>query len=240
MGIDLCTTTLWAELATWQPHALEVIVRPEYWALRGASRMGKALTWKDRYDEHKPLPTKCIATGASAAREVVRLLSKSEPTLADWAEKAPPAARDPEEAHAVVEDARELVEKLAPAGLEQVLALAHAIQAGVKLPDDAPGLLAAAATPPSAPQRPDGPMSALLAASLDTIWLPRPMRFAWDGPTGSVASREQLRADLAALPAILRADAPPSTALAPAWSVVRAFADALDAAGDERCLSIAG
>jgi hypothetical protein len=202
--------------------------------------MGKALTFRDRYDEHKPLPTKCLATGASAARELIRVLGKTETGLEGWVERAPPAARDPEEALAILEDTQELVEKLDPKGLGVVLSLAYKLQAGERLPDDPRALAAAAAETTGAPQRPEGPMSALLAAGLDTIWLPRPMRFAWDGPFGTVASLVQLRADVAALPPVLRSEARPVAELEGAWSVVRTFEEALEAAGEARCLSMSG
>lgn len=235
MAIVLSTTTLSAELATWKPYALEVIVRPEYWSLHGASRMGKALSAQDRYGEAGRLPASALAAGAKAAREVIRFLAQTEPALADLREPDPIEARDEVEAGAALAALQTDFGALEPRGVELVLTLAHRLQAGETVSLETLGHEA-----PSKPERPDGPMSALLAMGLETIWLPRPMRFAWDGPFGCVASLPQLRADVLALPAALREPATPPAEAEPAWRVVRRLMDVIEAAGERRCVRAQG
>jgi hypothetical protein len=238
MGIDLAITTLWAELATWKPSALEVITRAEYWAIRGASRMGRAVTEQDRYDDAGRSP-QAIAAGLEATRRLVALLGKTEPAMLGWTDAAPRPA-DAAQAGAAPESVP--VARIEVVGLDLLLAVAHAMQAASVARDvGEPALRALTAEPPRAPQRSQGPMSALLAASTSTLWIPVALEHAWDGPFGTVASMERLRADLAALPRLLhevQPDAPKD--LLGAQLAVEALHRALEAAAGPRCVRMAG
>lgn len=238
MRVDVGTTTLWAELAGWSASALEAIGRPEHWAIHGTTRMGKALTRHDRLAPHA-LSGDALAAGVRAAGTVLDLLGQADPTVVRWSEPPPPAVANAAAAAAAIEAARCRVAAVAPSGIELLLAVAHALQAGQVPPASAgePEIRALVAVPPRSAPRPDGPFSALLVASAATLWLPTPLARAWDGPAWVVASSAQLRADLAALPPCLRRsdDRGPEDLVA-ARALVAALSTALERAGDSLCV----
>jgi len=229
MGITLSLTTLSYELATRTAEALAAVLRPECWAIRGASRMGRALTNGDLLPEHVPLTPVQLAAGVETSRILIAMLQKSEPELALTEMTAKEAFKE-----------EGFFEQLDPEGLEFVLSIAHAIQAGIPMPQDITmaALLPLVLEPPRVAQRSEGPMSALLAASMDTLWLPTTMRFTWDGPFGSLASLPRLRQDIAMLPDLLFTYNETHPTLARAFHVVDAFVGALEAAGETQCVSM--
>lgn len=231
MGIDLSLTTLAYELATRTTEAHSVILRPECWAIRGASRMGRALTQSDLVDEHTPLTPAQLAAGTETGRALTAMLQKSEPELALNELTAKEAFEE-----------EGFFEKLDPEGLEFVLSIAHAIQAGIPIPKDITlaALLPLVSEPPRIAQRSEGPMSALLAASMNTLWLPTAMRYAWDGPFGTLASLPRLRQDIAMLPSLLFTYDENEPSLHGAQQVTDAFVNALEAAGDTQSVRMSG
>lgn len=241
MGIDVSTTALWAELATWKPSALEIITRAEYWGIRGASRMGRALTAADRHDSTEPVDPSSLTAGHQAGRMVVSVLGKTEPSIVGWKESPPPAVASVAEAGVALAAARGPARSVTADGLDVLLAVAHAMQSGAVSGDATDeALRVLAADPPRTHQRSQGPMASLLAASASTLWIPAPLTHAWDGPFGSVASLEGLRDDLAALPWRLRAlTSDASEEVQAAQNVVASLVAALADAGD-RCVRMAG
>ena len=231
MGIDLSLTTLAYELAAHTAEAHSVILRPECWAIRGASRMGRALTQSDLVDEHTPLTPVQLAAGTETGRALIAMLQKSEPELALSELTAKEAFEE-----------EGFFEKLDPEGLEFVLSIAHAIQAGIPIPKDITlaALLPLVSEPPRIAQRSEGPMSALLAASMNTLWLPTAMRYAWDGPFGTLASLPRLRQDIAMLPSLLFTYDENEPSLHGAQQVTDAFVNALRAAGDNQSVAMSG
>lgn len=240
MGIDLAVTTLWAELSTWSTSAAEVILRPEYWAVHGATRMGKAVTHDDRLAE-EAIDAACLEAGVARARGVMALLARADRSARTWSEPLPPSVRTNAEALAALEG--EYVERVAPDGLEQLHELAHALQAGAQLAKDASfeDVRRVLAAPPRTAAKPGGAFSALLAMSVDTLWVPTPLGSAWDSPACVIASSVQLAEDLAALPACLR-DIEPDAAedLATMGMLIESFEDALELAGRDRCIVMSG
>lgn len=227
MGIDLYTTTLATRLSTLRPHALDYVVDPTGWALWGASRLGRVLTRHDYVDvEEEELDR---SRGVDAARAWLAMLAQTEPALVERSSTLLDAEEDDDG----------FFDRLDTVGLGQVLELARAVQQGIELPEDSDELLQFASPAPRV-SRAEGPMSALLLAdAYDVLWMPVPMRFAWDGPMGAVASTHQLRADLELLPSVLRTDGPPTNdAWLRAWSVVDAFYGALESAGDTHCVAL--
>ncbi len=240
MGIDLAVTTLWAELSTWRPPAAEVITRPEYWAVHGATRMGKAVTFDDRLEEDA-IDAACLAAGVTRARAVMELLAKADRSTATWEEPAPPAVDT--SADVVRAIAGDFIADVAPDGIDRLASIAHAMQAGAKLGKDATydDVRAALEVPPRAAPRPSGPFSALLVMSMDTLWVPVALESAWDAPAFVVASSVQLRADLAALPDCLRESDPEVAGdFAAVGQLVEAFDQALEGAGSARCVVMSG
>lgn len=240
MGIDLAITTLWAELSTWSPSAAEVIVRPEYWAVHGATRMGKAVTLEDRLEEDA-IDAACLDAGVTRARAVMELLTKANASTAIWSEPAPPVVHTNAEAVHALDG--EFVAELVPDGIDRLAAIAHAMQAGAKLGKDATydDVRAALAVPPRGAPRSSGPFSALLVMGMDTLWVPVALRSAWDSPAFVLASSVQLAADLAALPDCLREwDPEVAGGLAPVGQLIEAFDEALEGAGSSRCVVMSG
>lgn len=231
MGIDLSLTTLAYELATHTAEAHSVILRPECWAIRGASRMGRALTQNDLFSENGTLTPTQLAAGAETSRALITMLQKSEPEFVLTELSADEAFEE-----------GGFFEKLDPEGLEFVLSIAHAIQAGIPIANDITlaALLPLVAEPPRVAQRSEGPMSALLAASMDTLWLPTTLRYAWDGPIGTLASLPRLRQDIAMLPALLFRYDENEPSLAGACQVADAFVNALKAAGETQSVRMSG
>lgn len=229
MGIDLYTTSLTARLSSLRPHAMQHVVDPTGWALHGASRLGRVFGRDDYVDvEDDDYMTLDSRRALDATRAWLAMLAQTEPSLVDRSGS--------------LVDARDdggVFERLDTVGLGQVLSLARAVQHGIELPGDSEGLLQLASAAPRV-SRPEGPMSALLLADgYDVLWMPAPLRFAWDGPMGAVGSTLLLRADLERLPQVLRTDGPPAhdTWLG-AWSVVDAFYRVIEAAGDTRCVAL--
>jgi hypothetical protein len=242
MSIDVYATPLWAELATWRPSALADILRPEFWAVHGTTRLGKALTWHDRLEAHELTPA-VLLDGARAAGAMMDLLARLDGEAVRWEEAATPGARNTDDVVRALGEADSDPSQLAPHGLELVVEIAHALQSGGDLGPDAGEheIRALVEARPRVAQQPGGPFAALLAASMDTIWIPTPMRTSWDGPAGTFASAARLRDDLDALPALLRhidADGPDD--LLGAQLVVESLRDALAHAGSTRCVRITG
>jgi hypothetical protein len=225
MGIDLVTTSLAYELATRKPEAHALIVRRASWAIHGTADAGPRLTARDLIDDD---PTQAqLKHAARTAQGLVAMLSEFEPELTLASE------RPVEEAY---------FEQLSPEGLEFVLSVAHAIQRGAHIPKDITlhALRALVSASPHVPQRSEGPMSALLASSLDTLWLPSLMRHVWIGPFGALASLHQLRADVDMLPDLLFDYDETEPSLDGARQVVDAFVNMLEAAGDAHCVRMSG
>lgn len=204
MGIDLAVTTLWAELATWSPTAMEIILRPEYWAVHGATRMGKALGFEDRRADDALEPA-ALAEGVARAEALMALLVRADREARAWTEPAPPSqATTGAEVRGALEGQH--IADVDPGALERLFDIAHALQAApTALPKDASleRVRALLATPPRIAPRPSGPGSSLLASSTNTLWVPVPLASAWDGPAGVIASAVQLADDLDALPSCL-------------------------------------
>lgn len=236
MSISLSTTPLWAELATWKPSALEIIVRQESWG--GAER----LTAEDRYEGD--LDPSCLRAGVAAAERVMELLRRLDAPALHWIESSVDAARERAarlpgkrvRAEDVLDAAGEFIDTLEPVGLDLVLATAHAVRSRQIAGDATIDALLALEAGPS-PSR-DGAMSSLLASSMDTLWIPASLTRVWESPFGLVASIDRLRSDVAALPAILRTVDPtaPREVLG-AQLVVEAFVDALAKDG---CIRMSG
>jgi hypothetical protein len=229
MGIDLYTTSpdgasvvaaTARDAARGRPDRLGVARRV---ALGTGVRSGRLRRRED--DDYMTLDSR---RALDATRAWLAMLAQTEPSLVDRSGS--------------LVDARDdggVFERLDTVGLGQVLSLARAVQHGIELPDDSEGLLQLASAAPRV-SRPEGPMSALLLADgYDVLWMPAPLRFAWDGPMGAVGSTLLLRADLERLPQVLRTDGPPAhdTWLG-AWSVVDAFYRVIEAAGDTRCVAL--
>jgi hypothetical protein len=241
MGIDLATTTLWAELATWRPAALEVITQPQYWAVHGATRMGKALTNEDRLED-VALDASSLAAGVKSASEIMALLGRADGSRVSWSEPPPPSVSSGDEAREAIDAAGEWVERLSPEGLDLLTSVAHALQAGARLDRGASEreVRALIETPPRTATRPSGPFSSLLVASMDTLWVPVPLKSAWDTPACVFASSVQLAADLEALPDVLRhASLGASSDFRGAQGAVEAFEAALREAGQTHCIVMA-
>jgi hypothetical protein len=240
MGIDLAVTTLWAELSTWSTSAAEVILLPQYWAVHGATRMGKAVTHDGRIEE-SAIDAACLEAGVSRAKDVMKLLARADRAAAVWTEPLPPRVRSSAEALAALEG--EYVERVAPEGLELLLELAHALQAGALLAKDASfeDVRRVLATPPRTATKPSGAFSGLLAMSVDTLWVPTRLANAWDSPACVIASAVQLAEDLAALPACLR-DIEPDAAedLVTMGALIESLEEALALAGHDRCVVMRG
>lgn len=240
MGIDLAVTTLWAELSTWSASAAEVILRPEYWAVHGATRMGKAVTYDDRI-AREAIDATCVDAGLTRARAVMALLAKADRAGAPWNEPPPPHVRSNAEALAALEG--EYVERVSPDGLELLQELAHALQAGAQLAKDATfaDVRRVLSSSPRTAAKPGGAFSGLLAMSLDTLWVPTPLASTWDSPACVIASSVQLAEDLAALPRCLRdIEADAAEDLATMGMLVESLEDALELAGDDRCIVMSG
>ena len=240
MGIDLSVTTLWAELATWSPSAAEVILKPEYWAIHGATRMGKALTFDDRIAD-SAIDAAVLAEGVVRARGVKDLLAKANRTTTVWSEPPPPKVTSHGEALRALEG--EHVLDVAGDAIERLVALAHALQAGAKLGEDAShdDVREVLASPPRVGPKPRGPFSALLAMSTNTIWVPMPLSSAWDAPSFIVASSVQLAEDLDALPPCLEdADERLAGDLSNVGALIEGFREALELAGGHRCVVMDG
>lgn len=240
MGIDLSVTTLWAELATWSPAAAEQILRPEFWAVHGATRMGKALTGDDRIAE-TAIDAAVLTEGVARARGVQELLAKANGANVVWSEPPPPEGTSRADALRALDG--EHVLHVSGDALERLHALAHTLQAGAKLGEDASPLevRAALALPPRVGPRPRGPFSALLAMGMSTIWVPAPLATVWDSPAFVLASSIQLSEDLDALPACLE-DADPAVAgdLASVGALIEGLREALELADGHRCVRMDG
>lgn len=240
MGVDLAVTSLWAELSTWSPSAAEVILRPEYWAVHGATRMGKAVTHEDRLADDV-IGASHLAAGVERARAVMELLTTAHGSSAIWREPAPPVVRTNAEALQALEG--EFIADVPPVGVDRLVAIAHAMQAGAKLGKGSTydQLRAALAEPPRTGPRSSGPFSALLVMSYDTLWAPVALKSAWDSPGFVIASSVQLAADLAALPECLSEwDPDVAGGFAPVGQLIEALNDALEAAGSSRCVVMSG
>ncbi len=196
VGIELRVTTLWAELSTWRPPAAEVMVRPEYWAVHGATRIGKALTQADRIPDDL-LDASCLEAGVMRARAVMELLTRANQAPVMWKEAYPPAVTT--HAGVVSAVAGERIAEVEPAAVELLASIAHALQAGAHLAADASfdDVLAAVDAPTRTAPRPSVAFSALLVMSIDTLWAPVEMRSTWDSPSCVVASSLELASDLA-------------------------------------------
>lgn len=242
MSIEVRTTTLWAELATWSPTALESILRPEHWAIHGATRMGKALTAEDRVDP-AALGGASLAAGVEAAAACMALLKRADAASSPWTEPAPPAVASAEEAARAIASSGVDIASVAIEGIELITAVAHALQAGATIAPrvSEAELRAFVATPPRVAPRSSGPFSALLVVSVDTTWVPTTLKHTWDAPACVIASSDRLASDLAALPdlfraGLLRGDDTTWPDLRAACVVVRALDAALAAAGRTHCV----
>lgn len=236
--IDLVVTTLWAELTPWSEAAAGVILEPSYWAIHGATRMGKALTDDERLDD-AAIDAAAMAAGVERARAVMALLAKANRTDASWDEPPPPASM--EDASIVLDG--EHVERVSSEGLDQLFAIGHALQAGGVLARDADhaAVRALIVTPPRIAPKPRGPLSSLLAMGMNTLWVPMQLTSAWDSPACVVASSLQLADDLAALPTCLREPREGVAGdLAAVGQLVNALERALALAGTTRCVAMNG
>lgn len=240
MGIDLVVTTLWAELSTWSASATEVILEPRYWAIHGATRMGKALTFEDRLDETE-IGAAALAAGVDRARGVMALLSTANRSTVAWDEPLPPPVRTNHEAEAALEAS--FVRDVYGDAVDRLHTLAHALQGGATLSPDASFeevRVAFSKTPRSGP-RPSGPFSALLAMGLNTLWVPTALASVWDSPAFVIGSSLQLASDLAALPVCLRETDPDLAGdLADLALLVEDLEAALRSAGSTRCVAMSG
>lgn len=240
MGIDLAVTTLWAELCSWNTSAAEVILRPDYWAIHGATRMGTAVTAHDLLADHA-LDAACLEVGVLRAKAAMELLASADRSAKVWSEPPPPRVATNADARRACEG--EYVERVPPEGLERLYEIAHALQAGAKLPRDAghDDVRAVLRTPPRVAPKPAGPFSALLAMGMNTLWVPVPLASVWDSPAFVIASSVQLAEDLAALPECLREwDPEVAGNLAIVSMLVEAFEGALETAGRDRCVVMSG
>jgi hypothetical protein len=240
MATELAVTTLWAALSTWSSAAAEIVLRPEYWAVHGATRMGKAITHDDRLDQ-AAFDGSCLAAGVSRASELMGRLAKADRAARPWREPSPPRVESQAEAMRALEF--EHVASVPGDAVEQLHTLAHALQGGAPLardatPDDVRRVLAA---PPRGAPKSGGAFSGLLAMSPETLWAPTPLASAWDSPACVFASSVQLSEDLQTLPVCLRRLAPGSAPdLAAMGRLVAALEDALARAGDQRCVMMGG
>ncbi len=240
MAIEVRTTTLWAELATWSPTALESISRPEHWAIHGATRMGKAVTDEDRVDP-SALGAASLEAGVAASAACMALLTRADATASRWTEPPPPAVTSASEASAAIAASGTSIGGVSAEGIELLVSVAHALQAGAVLGPTATeqDLRATLAAPPRVGPRSSGPFSALLVVSADTIWVPTTLKYAWDSPAWVLASSRQLASDLAALPALFRSTHVAAD-LAAAKVVIERLDAALASAESTRCVRMRG
>lgn len=224
MGIDLVTTSLAYQLATWKPEAQALIVHRASWAKHGPYA-GADRTHRDRLDD-EPNPAQ-LKRGIATAQALVAMLTEFEPELSLASERP-------------VED--EYFEQLSPEGFEFVLRVAQAIQRGVHIPKDITlqALLPLVSDRLQDPPCTSGPMSALNSPCMDTLWVPSRMRHVWIGPFGALASLHQLRADIDMLPDLLFDYDETEPSLDGARQVVDAFVNALEAAGDAHSVRMSG
>ena len=89
MGIDLVTSTMWAELAPWNALALRVILDRNHWAPLGTPRSGPGLSYDDRLDTHELTPS-ALVSGLEGARAMKALLASIDGSATTWSEPLPP------------------------------------------------------------------------------------------------------------------------------------------------------